>query len=85
MDQLSCILLHMDFMNAYLLLPCCRFDFHAAVPADWKIQLGNLIVLRIIRVKIILSVKFAVPGNRAVHGKPYCHRIFQHFLIQHGQ
>ena len=59
MDQLSGILLHMDLMDADALCSCCRFQLHIAVVADRQVQLGDLIVLWVIRVEIVLSVEFA--------------------------
>ena len=84
MYQLSRILLHVDFMNSYFLPPGRRFDFHAAVLADGEVELGNLIVLRIVGVKIVLPVESAEPGNGTAGGKANSHGIFHHLLIQYG-
>ena len=46
-------------MNTNGFLTRCSFDLHPAVPADWQIQLGNLVILRIIRIKIVFTVKLA--------------------------
>ena len=85
MYQLSRILLHVDFMNSYFLPPGRRFDFHAAVLADGEVELGNLIVLRIVGVKIVLPVKSAEPGNGTAGSKANSHGIFHHLLIQYGK
>ena len=62
MDELSGILLHMHLMDPHLLLSRRRIDLHISVLADRKIELGDLIVLRIVRIKIVLPVKFAHTG-----------------------
>ena len=49
MDQLSGILLHMDLMDPDGLFPALCLDLDPAVSADGQIQLGDLIVLRVIR------------------------------------
>ena len=51
MDQFSGILLHVDLMDPDPLCSRCRLKLHVTVMADRQIQLGNLIVLRVIRVK----------------------------------
>ena len=73
----------MDLVDADRLFAGSRLDLHAAVAADRQIQLGNLIVLRVIRVKIVLAVKFTILGNRTVRRKSDCHRIFHHLLVQY--
>ena len=57
MYQFARIFLHMDFMDSYFLLSFRRLYFHAAVSANGKIQLGYLIILRIVRIKIIFPVE----------------------------
>ena len=52
MEQLSRVLLHMDLVNSHVLLSCRRLDLHMPVSADGKIELGNLVVLRIVRVDV---------------------------------
>ena len=81
MHQLTGILLHMDLMDSDSLLAGSRLDLNATVAADWQIQLGNLIVLWIIRIEIILPVKFTILGNTAVCGKTNRNRILYHLLI----
>ena len=55
---------------------------YPAVVADWKIELGNLVVLRVIRIEIVLPVKFAVLVDAAVGGKTHGQCIFHNLLIQ---
>ena len=43
-------------------LPGGRLDLHMTVSADRQIQLGDLVVLRVIRIEIILPVELAVAG-----------------------
>ena len=81
MHQFSGIFLHMNFMNTNGFLTRCSFDLHPAVPADWQIQLGNLVILRIIRIKIVFTVKLAILCNAAVSGKTNCNRILYHLFI----
>ena len=73
----------MDLMNAYHLFPRSGLDLDAAVVADRQIQLGDLVVLRIVRIKIILTVKFTILVNLTVGRKAYRHRIFNDLLIQY--
>ena len=84
MDQLSGILLHMNLMDSDFLLSCPRFNLYLTIAADRQIQLGNLIILRIIRIKIILTVKFTILGNRAVRSKSDRYGIFEYLFIQYG-
>ena len=54
---------------------------NAAIPTDWQIKLGNLIVLRIIRIKIIFTVKFTVLCDGTVCCKSDCNGILYHLFI----
>ena len=81
MDQLSGILLHMDLMDPHKLLSLLRLDLYLTVSADGQIQLGNLIVLRVIGIKIILTIEFTILRDVAVGGKTYRYRVFQHLLV----
>ena len=66
MYQFSGIFFHVDLMDADTFLSACGLDLYASIPADRQIELGNLVVLWIVRIKIILSVKFAILGNRTI-------------------
>ena len=46
-----------------------------------KEQLGNLIVLWVIWIKIVFPVKFTVLVNTAVGGKTHCQSILYYLLI----
>ena len=83
MHQISGILLHMNLMDTNDLLSGCRLDLDTAISADWQIQLGDLVVLRVIRVKIVFTVKFTILGNTAVCGDSHCHCIFDYLTVQH--
>ena len=69
-------------MDAYLFLNVPCFDLHISVSCNRQIQLGYLVVLRIVRIEIILAVKFAFPGYLAVGGKADCHSILYHLPVQ---
>ena len=56
----------MNFMNTNFLFTGRRVDRDIAVVADREIQLGNLVVLRVIRVKIVFPVKFTELVDTAV-------------------
>ena len=60
-------------------------DFHIAVPANGRVQLRNLVILGVIRIEIILPVKFAVTGDGTVGGQTHGHGVLYHLLIQHRQ
>ena len=81
MDQLSGILLHVDLMNADFLFSASRLDLDPAIVTDRKIELGNLIVLRIIRVEIVLSVKLAILIDSTVRRKTNCKCILNNLLV----
>ena len=81
MHQFSGIFLHVDLVNTHLFFAGRSLDFHAAVAADRKVQLRNLIILWVIRIEIILTVKLAVLCNLAVGRKTYRHRIFNNLLV----
>ena len=50
----------------YFFLSGRCLNLYPSIMADWQIQLGNLIVLRVIRIEIILSVKFTILIDLAV-------------------
>ena len=81
MNQLSGIFLHMNFMNTNFLFTGRRVDRDIAVVADREIQLGNLVVLRVIRVKIVFPVKFTELVDTAVCRQTDRHRVFNNLLI----
>ena len=81
MHQFSSILFHMNLVDSNGFFSCRGLYIHMTVPADRQIKLGDLIVLRVIRIKIIFSVKSAVLGDLTVGGKSHRHSIFHHLLI----
>ena len=81
MDQLTCVLLHMHLMDPDFFLTSFCLDLHKSIMADWQIQLGNLVVLRIIRIKIVLTVKFAILIDAAVCGKSCAQGKFYHLFV----
>ena len=85
MYQLSCILFHMDLMDSHTFGSGGRFDLHMAVPAYGQIELGNLIVLRVIRVKIVFSVELAVSGDRTARCQAHTDGVFHNLFVQDGQ
>ena len=85
MNQLSCILLHVNLMDTNFLGTSFCLDFHIAVPANGRVQLRNLVILGVIRIEIILPVKFAVTGDGTIGGQTHGHSVLYHFLIQHRQ
>ena len=82
-NELSCIFLHMHFMDPHFFLSASAFNLYISISCDWKIKLGNLIVLRIIRIKIVLAVKFTYLRDLTVCCKSDRHRIFYNLLIQY--
>ena len=85
MNQLTCILLHMHLVDTYGLFACGSLDLNGSVIADWQIQLRDLVVLRIIRVKIVLTVKLAVLMDMAVCRKTCLDGKLYHFLLRTGR
>ena len=90
MNQFTGILLHMDFVDTHRLCIGAAVlsrhpDLNRAIPADGQIQLRDLIVLRVIGIEIIFSVEFTILCDGTIHRKTYCHRIFYHLFIQHGE
>ena len=81
MDQLSGIFLHVNFMNTNFLFTGRRIDRDITVMADREIQLGNLVVLRVVRVKIVFPVKFAELVDTTVCRQTDRHRVFNDLLI----
>ena len=81
MNQLTCVLLHMHLMDPHLFLSCFCLNFYKAIMADWQIQLGNLIVLRVVRVKIVFTIKLAVLVDAAVCGKSCAKGKLYHLFI----
>ncbi len=82
MDQFSGILLHVHLMNAHNFLCISRLNFYKSVSCNGKIQLRNLVVLGIVRIKVILPVKLAYSCDLTVGGKADRHGIFHHLFIQ---
>ena len=73
----------MDLMNSNRFFAGCCLYLDGPVAADWKIKLRDLVVLRIIRIKIILAVKFIAAGDLAVRRQTHGHRVLYHLLIQY--
>ena len=73
----------MHLMDAHFLLSCLCINLHISVSRDRKIELGNLIVLRIIRIKIILPVELAHLCDLTVCGKSQRHSILYHLFVEH--
>ena len=82
MDQLTRVFLHMHLMDTNGLFACRSLDLNSSVIADWQIQLGNLVVLRVIRVKIVLTVKLAVLMDMAVCRKTCLDGKFHNLFVQ---
>ena len=85
MNQFTGIFFHMHFMNADFFLSGRSFDLYPSIMTDWQIQLGNLVVLRVIRIKIVLSVKFAVLVDLAVCCKSGFQCKFYYLTVQNRQ
>ena len=88
MHQFTGILLHVDLVDTHRLcigaaVLSFYLDLYGTIAADRQIQLGDLIVLRVIGIEIIFSVKFAILCDGTIRCKAYCHRIFHHLFIQH--
>ena len=65
--QLSRILLHVKLVNADgLFRTGGGLDGHGAVPDNGEIELGDLVGLGQVGVKVVLPIKFAVAGDSAV-------------------
>ena len=85
MDQFACILFHMHLMDTYLFLSGRCLNLYPTIMADWQIQLRNLIVLRVIRIEIILSVKFTILIDLAICCDTGFQCKFYYFFIQYRQ
>ena len=72
-------------MNPDSFFSLCRINRHISVIADWKIQLGNLVILRIVRIKIVFPVKFAESMDFTVHGKSAFNAYSTTFLFRTGR
>ena len=82
MDQLTGILLHMHLMDTYSLFACGSLDLNSSVIANRQIQLRDLVVLGVIRVKIVLTVKLAVLMDMAICRKTCLDGKLYHFFIE---
>ena len=69
-------------MDADFLLSISHFNLHITISGNRKIELRYLIILRIIRIKIILSFKFTILVNSTLSRNSNCRRIFYNLLIQ---
>ena len=85
MNQLPRILLHMHLMDTDFLFSCRRLDLHISVSCNRQIQLGNLIILWVVGIKIVLAVKLAHLRDLTVCSKPQSHRILYHLFIQYRE
>ena len=83
MDQFSCIFFHMHLMDPDFFRTCRCLNLQESIVTDGKIKLGNLVVLRIVRIKIILSVKFTVLVDLAVGRQTQGQSVFYHLFIQY--
>ena len=82
MDQLTGILLHMHLMDTYGLFACGSLDLNSSVIADRQIQLRDLVVLGVIRVKIVLTVKLTVLMDMTVCRKTCLDGKLYHFFVE---
>ena len=74
----------MNLMDSHSLFAAISSLYlNASIMADWMVELLNLVVLWVIRVKIILSVKFAILCNSTVCGNTYCCGIFNNLFIKY--
>ena len=71
----------MHLMDPHLFLSCFCLNFYKAIMADWQIQLGNLIVLRVVRVEIVLPVEFAELVDFAVCSQSDAQGVIDNLLI----
>ena len=85
--QLAGVLLHVDLLDPHFLGAAVDLvrDLHIAILTNGQIQLANLVCFGQIGIKIILTVKFIVPGDGAVGSQTGTHRVFHHTLIHHRQ
>ena len=58
---------------------------HIPLPADRQIQLGDLVILGIVWIKIVFAVKTADPHHLTVGRKPHRYSVIQHLPVQHRQ
>ena len=82
MDQLSCILLHVDLVNPHFLLTGRCLDLHETVVTDGEVELGDLIILGIVGIKIVFPVKPAVLVDFTVDRQPHRQGVFHHLSVQ---
>ena len=71
----------MNLVDSYIFLSAIYINFYVTVAADWKIELGNLVVLWVVRIEIVLTVKFAVLMDLAVCCKTCFQGKLYYFLI----
>ena len=62
-----------------------HLNFNPTIFSDWLIELGDLIILGQIGIKILLAIKLTVLGNVQVEGKSCFYCILEHLLIKHWQ
>ena len=85
MHEFSRVLFHVNLMDVNHLGTGGSIDFHPAIITDRQIELGDLVILRIIRIEIVFTVKAAVRMYLAVGSQSYRYRQFYHTLIENRQ
>ena len=76
-DHTPGVLLHVDLMDPYGLFPRRSLDLHMTVPADRQVELADLVILRVIGIKIILPVKLTILRDFTVCRKSHSQRIIR--------
>ena len=86
MDQLAGILFHMDAgdTDGLWLLPI-HLDLDAAMLTDRQLELGDLVALGQVRVKIILAGKAVFPVDGRIGGQAELDGRFHHLPVEHRQ
>ena len=84
-NQLACILLHMNAGNANPLLALGGFNIYITMLADWQIILGSLPILWQIWIIVVFTVKFGKIIDFAIQGQTSLNSKFQYSFIQNWQ
>ena len=85
MIQLASIFFHMDTSNTNAFFYTIKVNVDMTVFANRFIKLGDLIVFRKVRIKIVFTVKFIIRFNFTVQSQTSTNCKFHHLFIQNRQ
>jgi hypothetical protein len=85
MNKLSCILFHVNAMDAYPFGSLIGVDIEPPVAGQGEFVLGNLVTFGQVGIEVVLAGELAVGSDSAMGGEGHPESEFDHVAIQYGK